>query len=478
MTKSKITDLHDDIITERDWTKKVERNDGFRDSGDIATKLEGGEYKISFKDTPQFHTPEVLNLTYRENEYLAHNVRYREKIDFQKLQKQRVWKAVPPEKSLSRARAASVGSAESASVGSGTPKSFTYKSFSKNKGITVRNAVGGHLTPPASAKEVETWSPIELGTHPDVFDLGEFVKKHFLPKPFESIQVDALENFPDFLDSIESIVCEDLIANLNQIRRTIDDAIRGPLRLLNKIEDKYFQILRDIDNLESSLIDLIKSLEGPNLNIGNLFNAYKNLAESCLFYNNLGQLDGILKAFEDIKNLADMTTPEFKDQLIDELVSQLKEKLLGTGNKSMGKILDDLIKDNVGSISQLKEMYRDMLAGAGVFDLLDHLAWLESCIRESCAAYKGLKGALEDTSKRYRDELGIPDDPNEPFDPLGKRWNNIKNRFGENWVDVEQKYGKLVSHTTELEEGIVRLKDNPDFFTIDGVSEFFMEAMA
>lgn len=319
---------------------------------------------------------------------------------------------------------------------------------------------------------LESWDPLPGQYHPDGFDAaGKFLKENFLPESIQSMEFPTLDSFPAFGADVESLICENLISAINDTRRTINDVIRGPLKLINKMENKYFEILRDVDNLESSLINMLKSVDPPNLNITDLFNAYTDLANSCLFASTLGNMDGILQAFEDIANLAEMTTPAYKNQLIDELIGMIKEDILGVSNSSAGKILDDLINDNIGNFGQLRDMYNNMLKAAGVFDLLDNLKFLEQCIAESCRAYRGLKSAAVGTYDRYIEELGISTDPDKPADPLNME--RMKKRFGESWKDVKDKASSLNRHTEDLSNGLQKIKDRPKTVVIEGLDEFF-----
>ena len=318
---------------------------------------------------------------------------------------------------------------------------------------------------------LQVWKP-ELFHHPDGFDRAkEFVSNNFLPEGIKNAKVPSLDSIPAIASGVEDLICENLISSINDTRKTINDVIRGPLKMISKMESKYYQILRDVDSMESSLIGLLKSVDGPNLNIADLYNAYNNLANSCVFESTLGNMTGILEAFEDIKNLADMTTPEFKNQLIDDLIGMIKEDLLGVANQSAGKILDDLIQDNVGSFAQLRQKYNDMLKASGVYKLLDLLYELEMCLAESCRAYKNLKRESLNTYDRYKEQLGISDDPDTPSDPLNME--KMKKRFGDQWDVVKGKASNLNRHTEDALSGINKIRNNPKEVVIEGLDEFF-----
>lgn len=311
---------------------------------------------------------------------------------------------------------------------------------------------------------------------PNKFKFWEAASERFNPLQFKYDLLPSAESFkeyfniPEIPDSFPNInpqnfVCETLLGELNGMRRKIDELIQGPMKLMNQIDRMYRSVLYDLDSFESSLGDLLKSVNPPNLNLTDLHNSFLNMYNSCPFISDSGILDGVLESFEDIAGLSEMTTPAFKNQLIDSALEQVKDQLFGFQNNAFSSTLDKFITDNVGSIADLQRKYVALLEASGVYDLLDQLYMLEQCLHSMCA----LGDRFVATADRYRSELGISNDPTKDSDFLNTE--RMKRQLGDGWDNVKHKVAPLKSRIKSIDSSIQKVKSK-DFVSLD-VGDFF-----
>ena len=302
---------------------------------------------------------------------------------------------------------------------------------------------------------------------------------HGLKLPFERLPdmedvIDAFPipdiplNFPNI--SAENLKCEAILGEINQLRRQINTLIRGPMQLLNQIDSAYANLLQNLDKFESSIGDLLKSIDPPNLSIMELYNAFSNMYDQCPFFADSGALDGVLEAFENVANLAEMTTPAFKNALIDDALFQIKEAVFGIGRNALSGTLDSLIKDNVGSISDLQNAYRELLESTGVNAALDYLWMLEKCIKAMCNVGDKFVSTVDQYKKELR--LDKKDGSLIDKDKISKKVKELPEG-----LDLDTQISKAEGAVKSVESSIQKLKD-PEFFNIkpESVSEFFNNA--
>ena len=279
-----------------------------------------------------------------------------------------------------------------------------------------------------------------------------------------------LEGLADHFPNIDatSFVCETMYGNYRDLNRQLKNVISGPLRVIGKMEAEYNKLLMMLGAYESSLLGMLKSVDPPNLNIRDLFNSFSNMYSNCPFFASTGALDGMMQTLHDIKTLTDMTDPSFKNMLIDKGMKQLIEAVTGTSANSFTGALDSIVSDKVGRVSDLRRIYINMLQSTGVLGLLEQLNMIEDCLESICQLGK----SFERTYDRYKKELGIPDNPDDPIDPLNI--NKMKDRFGGRWDDVKENHERLQEYGREWTSSIDKITD-PEFI---GISDFTPENFA
>lgn len=190
-----------------------------------------------------------------------------------------------------------------------------------------------------------------------------------------------------------NVACDKLKKEYDMIRRSLDKVIRGPLAMIAAIED---MINRATDLAEGIFSDLAGLIQWPDTGtfMDNLLAHLQNL-RNCIYLAGdseyLTTLDATIAAIQGGADAEDL--PE-------DFLNSTKDDF----QKRANGVIDEVAEGSaLGKARAFERQYQIMLEQMGVYDMLDLMDQIVTCMSNICEDAMGFGQEVED----YRDKLKI-----------------------------------------------------------------------